>query len=135
MSKSLKSLFETFEGIEEVTVEKAEIDKEDGGILPAAVSLKFTPDKIGFHALEFIVWGLGDIRKAGAEIRYYVRSPPPWLNTPGSSFSLDVYVHPRSPNLSKSKAIKETAHEIKEMTSFFAEVHTEFWPLCSPENN
>jgi hypothetical protein len=132
MYSSLKSLLAKFDGIEEVSIEEAE--PGEAGILPAAVSLRFSPSNVGFHALEFLVWAIGDMRRGGANIRDYLRSPPPWLNEPGRSLVLDVYIYQRSKDASESKALEETTREIGQMTEFLSFAYKEHWSECCPTN-
>lgn len=132
MKESLISILGNLDGIRLVDAEDAEIDKEDGGVFPASVSLNFSPDSLGFHAMEFIVWALGDMERAGANIRHHLRSPPPWLNKPGESMSLEVYIYPRSEGLSEEEALAEVAGEVEDMAAFISQVHEEYWPLCAP---
>lgn len=135
MDKSLKSILSSFDGIKSVEFEGAAIDKDDGGVFPASITMQFTPDETGFHAMEFIVWALGDMSRAGANVRHHLRSPPPWLNRPGNALRLDIYLYPRSDDISDKKALAETAREVKEMAEFTSQVHQEYWSLCSPQKS
>lgn len=130
MSNSLADTIANFDGVESVEIDSCEIDEDDGGVFPAAISVRFTPSTAGFHALEFITWAFGDIRNAGANVNYYVRSPPPWLNTPGRALSFVAYINPRSNNVIESAQIVEIEQELESITSFLVASHNNYWDVC-----
>jgi hypothetical protein len=131
MYVSLYSLLAQYAGVEVISIEEATI--EEDGLLPAVITLAFTPNDVGFHALEFMVWALGDMRRGGANIRYYLQSPPPWLNTPGRSLTLEVCVYQRSEAVSDDEALEETTQEIAQMTEHLSYALKEHWPECLPK--
>jgi len=128
LQKELKS----FDGIERVKLTKAVEDQEDGGVMPAAVSLAFTASAVGMHALEFLTWAVEDMSRAGAEVHMHLTAPPPWLNEPGSCLAVNLYVNPRSDDPSTKKALGEIEEEIREMADFLEQVRGMYWPLCHP---
>lgn len=128
----LRIVFSEFDGIADVEIEYAEIDVEEGGVIPTSISLSFHPTTCGFHALEFLVWALGDMRRAGVNVHHYLRSPPPWLNQPGNSLRFLAYLNPRSTEISDSDALAEVEGEVEKMADFLTQVRSEYWSLCFP---
>lgn len=131
-TEHVAKLIRGFEGVVAVTAEAPEIDREDGGVFPATVSIAISADAFGIHILEFIAWALGDMRRAGANVHFILRSPPPWLNTPGRSMRLDVYVNPRTQDLADAEALAQVNAEVEEMTKFLDWAYKEHWPACRP---
>jgi translation elongation factor EF-1beta len=133
-SRLIRELLEGFEGIEEVAVEEAELDPADGSIVPAAISLGITTDALGVHMLEFIAWAVSDMESAGASVHLHLDSQPPWLNDPGHSLVVSIYVNPRSDDCSVAEGMEEIQEEIEEMAAFFKETYNEYWPACRPKD-
>ena len=64
--QTIHQALERYPGIRSVDVQEATIDEEAGGVFPTAISLTIHPDTLGFYTLEFMVWALADMRRAGA---------------------------------------------------------------------
>ncbi len=131
-SQAITDVLLSFEGIDEVEVEDAEPDPDDGTIIPAAVSFGLSPDALGVHILEFIAWAVGDMESAGASVHLHLDSQPPWLNEPGRTLAVSIYVNPRSDDCSVAVGLREIAEEIDEMAAFLKETYEEYWPACRP---
>ncbi len=131
-SQAITDVLLSFEGIDEVEVEDAEPDPDDGSIIPAAVSFGLSPDALGVHILEFIAWAVSDMESAGASVHLHLESQPPWLNEPGRTLAVSIYVNPRSDDCSVAVGLREIDEEIDEMAAFLKETYEEYWPACRP---
>ena len=128
----IRLALERYPGIRGVDAQEAAIDEQEGGVYPATLSITFHPNTLGFHTLEFLVWALADMRKAGAQVHHMLHAPPPWLSAPGQSLALQVYVNPQSDKVPEPEMLQEVAAGLEKMAAFFEDVYEQFWPLCAP---
>jgi hypothetical protein len=133
-AQAITQVLLSFEGIDEVEVEEAEPDPNDGTIIPAAVSFGLTPNAYGVHILEFIAWAVSDMESAGASVHLHLESQPPWLNEPGRSLAVSIYVNPRSDECSVAVGLREIEEEMSEMAAFLQDTYQEYWPACRPQD-